>query len=155
MEVQSAPSDEIIPAGFRRMRPFGGFHELVGPLYEARRGERTVVGMRVTGKHLNAGGNIHGGMYLTLLDTAMTQACIRLRRPDVFPATTSMSSEFLAPARLGDWIDAEVEVLRAGQRTVILNCIARRGGCNGEALIRGSATFQLLRRPSTSVSGDG
>lgn len=155
MEVQSAPSDENIPTGFRLMRPFGGFHELVGPLYETMRGERTVVGMRVTGKHLNAGGIIHGGMYLTLLDTAMTRACIRLRRPDVFPATTSMSSELLTSARLGDWIEAEVEVLRAGKRMVFLNCIVRRGNSDGEALVRGSATFQLLQLPNTSVSVGG
>lgn len=152
MDVQFAPSDDNVPAGFRLMRPFGGFHELAGPLYETTVDARTVVGMRVTGKHLNAGEIIHGGMYLTLLDTAMTRACLRLRRPDVFPATISMSSEFLAAARLGDWIEAEVEVLRAGKRTVFLNCIVRRDNSNGEALLRGSATFQLIQRPNTAGS---
>lgn len=137
------------------MRPYGRFHELVGPLYATQRGERTVVGLRVSEKHLNGVGIIHGGMYLMLLDTAMTRACIGLRRPDVFPATTSLSSEFLDAARPGDWIEAEAEVLRAGRRIVFLNCIIRRDGPSGDPLVRGSATFQLIeqRRPSSSAAG--
>ena len=132
------------------MRPLGKFHELVGPLYAAERGDRTVVGLRVEEKHLNGGNILHGGMYFTLLDTAMSRACLRLRRPDVFPATVSLSSDLIAAARPGDWIEAEVDVLRAGQRLVFLNCIVRRDGPEGDPLARGSATFQLITPPRRS-----
>ncbi len=88
------------------MAPYGGFHELVGPLYEMRRGERIVVGMRVAAKHLARGPGIHGGMYFMLLDTAMT------------------------------------------------HCLIRRDGPDGERLVRGSATFQIVNRPLPKAPTD-
>jgi len=140
------PASANIPAGFELMAPYGAFHELVGPLYEAERGGRTVVGLRVGEQHLNKGAILHGGMYFMLLDTAMTHACVRVRPSDSYVVTTSISSELLAAARLGDWIEAEVEVMRAGRRVVFLNCLVRRDGPDGELLVRGSATFQMIRR---------
>jgi uncharacterized protein (TIGR00369 family) len=140
-------AEENVPSGFTRMAPYGGFHELVGPLYEMRREDRVVVGMRVAQKHLARGPGIHGGMYFMLLDTAMTHASVAIRPPDAFVVTTSFSSELYAGAGPGDWIEAEVEVMRAGKRIIFLNCLIRRDGPEGEPLVRGSATFQIVNRP--------
>jgi acyl-coenzyme A thioesterase PaaI-like protein len=148
MDAQSTPDGEA-PEGFARMDPFGAFHALVGPLYAAERGGRAVVGLRVADKHLARGPGIHGGMYFMLLDTAMTHVAVRLRPADAYVVTTSFSSELYASAVVGDWIEAEVDVMRAGRRIIFLNCIVRRGGPGGEALVRGSATFQIVpRRPA-------
>ncbi|TAL01561.1 MAG: PaaI family thioesterase [Rhodospirillaceae bacterium] len=157
MDSPTSSADERVPQGFVRMEPYGAFHELVGPLYEMRRGELTVVGLRVAAKHIAKGPGIHGGMYFMLLDTAMTHACVRVRRPDAYVVTTSFSSELFASARQDDWIEAEVEVMRAGGRVIFVNCIVRRDGPEGEALVRGSATFQIVNRtlPATGPAGDG
>ena len=151
MDAQLLPQDENVPAGFVRMEPYGGFHALVGPLYESLREGRTVVGVRVAEKHLNKGRMLHGGMAFMLLDTAMTHACVRVRPEDAFVVTTTLSSELFAPAQLGDWIEAEVEVNRAGRRVIFLSCVIRRDGAGGEPLVRGSATFQLIPRPTPAA----
>ena len=138
--------DDEIPEGFAQMESYGGFHALVGPLYETVRGGRTVVGLRVAEKHLNKGAGIHGGMYFMLLDTAMTRACVSLRPPDKGAVTSGFTSELFGSARAGEWIEAEVEVMRAGGRVIFLNCVVRRDGPEGEPLARGSGTFQIVDR---------
>jgi len=148
MTILSVSDEAKPPAGFVPMEPYGPFHELVGPLYVAEQDGRTVVGLRVAEKHRNKGAMIHGGMFLMLLDTAMTHACARVRRADRVGVTTSLSSELFAPAAPGDWVQAEVEVMRAGGRVVFLNCVVRRDGPDGELLARGSSTFQLVARES-------
>ena len=146
MDSQLLPQDGNVPPGFVRMEPYGGFHELVGPLYESLRDGRTVVGVRIGEKHLNRGKILHGGMVFMLLDTAMTHACVRVCPLDAFVVTTTFSSELFAAAQLGDWIEAEVEVNRAVRRVIFLNCLIRRGGAGGEPLVRGSASFQVVAR---------
>jgi uncharacterized protein (TIGR00369 family) len=142
----ATPAEDQIPEGFAEMDAYGAFHALVGPLYETIRGGRTVVGMRVAEKHLNRGPGMHGGMYFMLLDTAMTRACISLRPPEKGAVTSGFTSELFGSAVRGDWIEAEVEVMRAGGRVIFLNCVVRRGGPGGEPLARASGTFQIVDR---------
>lgn len=141
-----APAEDQIPEGFVQMEAYGPFHALVGPLYETIREGRTVVGFRVAEKHLNKGPGMHGGMYFMLLDTAMTRACISLRPPEKGAVTSGFTSELFGSARVGEWIEAEVEVMRAGGRVIFLNGVVRRDGPGGEPLARGSGTFQLVDR---------
>jgi len=136
-----------IPEGFAPMPSYGPFYDLVGPMFEARRGERIVLGFRVEARHMGRGKGMHGGMVFMLLDSAMTHACVQLRPPETGAVTTSLSSELFAGAKAGDWVEAEVEVLRAGRRVMFLNCFVRRDGPEGEVLCRGSATFQIVARP--------
>ncbi|HEY6869311.1 MAG TPA: PaaI family thioesterase [Novosphingobium sp.] len=133
-----------IPAGFAVMDPFGPFHELVGPIYETRRKGLVVTGMRASVKHRNKGPIVHGGMLLALADTAMVRVAIDLRPADTICVTSSLSSELLSAARPGDWLEAEVEVLRRGRRLIALNCMIRRDGPDGELVMRASAIFQIL-----------
>jgi len=134
------------PAGFVESEPFGPFHELVGPLYETDRDGRSVLGLRVAEKHRNRGASMHGGMFLTLADTAMTHAAAKIRPPEMRAVTTALSSEIIAAAKPGDWVEAEVEVLKAGRSIIFLNCLVRRDGPDGPLLMRCSATFQLVPR---------
>nr|WP_225899978.1 PaaI family thioesterase [Croceicoccus gelatinilyticus] len=126
------------------MRPFGPFHELVGTMFIGEREGQRVIGMRVEERHRNAGAMMHGGMMLTFADTAMTLAALKGREPGMVTVTMSMSSDFLAPARVGDWIEANVEILRSGRTTKFLNCIVRRDGPDGPALLRCSGVFQMV-----------
>ena len=141
-----SPASTDIPAPFTLLEPYGPFHELVGPLYETRRNGRIVIGMRVATKHRNKGPGMHGGMYFMLFDTAMTHASAQVRPENAIAVTSSFSSELIGAAAPGDWIEAEVEVLRTGKRVVFLNTVIRRDGQDGPALARGSATFQIVER---------
>lgn len=133
-----------IPAGFAEMRPLGPFHEMVGPLCWMKRGENIVVGVSVEQRHVNAIGSMHGGMLMTLVDTAVTLAAGRAAPKGQYAVTQGLSADFLAPAKAGDWVEAEIEVLRAGRSTISLDCRVRQGGETGKLLMRASGTFHVV-----------
>jgi uncharacterized protein (TIGR00369 family) len=133
-----------IPSSFTEMRPYGEFHELAGPMFMAKRYENIVIGLRVDERHGNAIGTLHGGMFMTLVDTALTLAAGRAAPKGQYAVTQAISSDFLAAARLGDWVEAEVEVLKAGRSTITLDCRVRKDGQNGKLLLRASGTFHVV-----------
>ncbi len=126
------------------MRPYGGFHELAGPMFMARRGDNIVIGLRMDERHGNAIGTLHGGMFMTLVDTALTLAAGRAAPKGQYAVTQGMSADFLASAREGDWVEAEVEVLKAGRSTITLDCRVRKDGAEGKLLMRASGTFHVI-----------
>jgi len=107
-----APRPDLIAAARR-----GGFHHVAGfELDPARsgRGHCTVTG-RVEHRHLNVNGVVHGGVYATILDTAMGASVITLLGKGETTATTSLYVEFLRAAREGDHLTARGAVLRRGR----------------------------------------
>lgn len=95
----------------------GGFHHEVGfRIVPAKsgRGFCTVAG-RVERRHLNINGVVHGGVYATILDTAMGGAVVSLLTEEETTATTSLYVEFLRAAREGDTLSARGRVLRRGR----------------------------------------
>ncbi|WP_340587805.1 PaaI family thioesterase [Erythrobacter alti] len=133
-----------IPDGFSEMRSYGAFHELIGPLYWAKRGENIVVGVHFDERHGNAVGSLHGGMLMALVDTALTLAAGRAAPKGQYAVTQGISADFLSPAMQGDWVEAEAEVLRAGRSTISLDCRVRKRSAKGKLLMRASGTFHVI-----------
>ncbi|HTW39785.1 MAG TPA: PaaI family thioesterase [Thermoplasmata archaeon] len=95
----------------------GGFHQEVGFTIDekaSRHGSVTVTG-KVNKQHLNINGVVHGGVYATILDTAMGAAVVSLLGEGETTATTSLYIEFLRAAREGETLTARGEVLRRGR----------------------------------------
>ncbi len=108
----SAPSPDLFRAARR-----GGFHQEVGFRVLANRsgpGFCTVSG-RVERRHLNINGVVHGGVYATILDTAMGGSVVSLLQEGETTATTSLYVEFLRAARAGAVLTAVGRVLRRGR----------------------------------------
>jgi len=95
----------------------GGFHHEVGFRIDVSVRERgiCVVSGRVEPRHLNINGVVHGGVYATILDTAMGGAVVTILRESEVTATTSLYVEFLRPAREGQLLRAEGHVVRRGR----------------------------------------
>jgi acyl-CoA thioesterase len=95
----------------------GGFHHEVGFRIDVRASGRgmVVVTGRVERRHLNLNGVVHGGVYATILDTAMGASVVTLLAPGETTATTSLYVEFLRAAREGEVLTARGEVLRRGR----------------------------------------
>ena len=94
-----------------------GFHHEVGFAIDFERSGRgvcTVTG-RVERRHLNINSVVHGGVYATILDTAMGAAVLSVLGEGETAATTSLYVEFLRAAREGDTLTARGEVLRRGR----------------------------------------
>ncbi|HYB79824.1 MAG TPA: PaaI family thioesterase, partial [Thermoplasmata archaeon] len=94
-----------------------GFHHEVGFKIDTERSGRgicTVTG-QVERRHLNINAVVHGGVYATILDTAMGAAVVSVLGEGETTATTSLYVEFLRAAREGDTLTARGEVLRRGR----------------------------------------
>ena len=94
-----------------------GFHHEMGfkiDIERSGRGMCTVIG-QVEPRHLNINSVVHGGVYATILDTAMGAAVLSVLGPGETAATTSLYVEFLRAAREGDTLTARGEVLRRGR----------------------------------------
>ena len=131
-----------IPPGFVPVGPSSPFNELVGPFYAKRDGAALTLGMLVEEKHQNTRGIVHGGMICTLIDFAMGYAARYAIDPPRSLVTTSLSVDFAANARPGDWIEARMDVMRSGTRVSFINCFVYLGELR---IARGSGTFQVLR----------
>ena len=131
-----------VPAGFERIESISPFHDLVGPLYVRRVASDFSVGMIVAEKHLNRRGIVHGGMICTLVDFAMGYAARFASDPPRELVTTNLSVDFAGNARIGDWIEARVDVLRPGRQVAFVNCFVHHDGAR---IARGSGTFLVVR----------
>jgi len=141
----SAPDPRPIvpmPTLLRAAR-LGGFHHEVGFRIDSegsRRGICTVTG-RVEHRHLNINGVVHGGVYATILDTAMGAAVVSLLREGETTATTSLYVEFLRAAREGDTLTARGEVLRRGRHIAFVE--GNLYGADGRRLSQARGTWYI------------
>jgi acyl-CoA thioesterase len=105
------------PRDWSKAREMGGFHQESGFTVrpeDSGDGYCTVVGA-VEPRHLNINGVVHGGVYATILDTAMGGAVVSLLQDGEITATTSLYVEFLRPARTGARLRARGDVMRRGR----------------------------------------
>lgn len=97
------------PPGFVRVTSSGGFSTHNGPYFEKPMEGRVLRGFRALPRHANAFGIVHGGMLAAFLDSTMGVAVHRLARSR--SVTVRLVADFLAPGRLGDWLQAEAELV--------------------------------------------
>ncbi|NMF88625.1 PaaI family thioesterase [Aromatoleum petrolei] len=142
VEEDAAPRGaSMVPEGFELIPPFGPFHELTGPLYHKRVEHGYVVGMRVEDKHRNRGQMVHGGMICMLADTAFSWASGHVRPAAAQALTSHLSVGFAGNAKPGDWIEAHVDIVKAGRRVVFSDCFI---WCNGKRIAHATAQFQIV-----------
>jgi uncharacterized protein (TIGR00369 family) len=110
------PPDGFLRVDFDRGRPDPTFNTHVGTLYCQRgpKGTRDefVLGFRVHSHMCNPAGGLHGGMMMTVADLVGTMGGGTLVGLRKFLPTVSMTFDFVAPARRGDWVEGRAEVVR-------------------------------------------
>jgi uncharacterized protein (TIGR00369 family) len=95
------------------------FGDLVGPIWMRDDGERQRFGFVVAPKHLNRAGNLHGGMLMTLADQSMAIAA-RKATGAKRHATIELQIQFVGGVRLGEFVEAHPEVVRATRDVVFM-----------------------------------
>src|ERR1700679_1867961 len=99
------------PPGFVETHLVDPFERHVGPVFEQGGKGAKRFGFRVDARHVNMRGVIHGGMLMTFADAALGQAAWDATdHGDV--VTLNMQSQFLGPAKEGDWIEVAPVLLR-------------------------------------------
>jgi uncharacterized protein (TIGR00369 family) len=112
-----------VPQGFTPLQRRGGpFLTSLGPLYVKREGSGLVIALRIEEKHLNTRGVAHGGMLMTLADSALG-IVLAMSQPTPQPmVTVNLSADFADPARAGDWVEARVDIQKIGKRLAFASC---------------------------------
>jgi len=95
--------------------PFG---DLVGPIWKREAPERRW-GFVVQPKHLNRSGNLHGGMLMTFADQSMAMTA-RQATGVKRHATIELNTQFIDTVRLGEFVEARAEVVRAMRSVVFM-----------------------------------
>jgi uncharacterized protein (TIGR00369 family) len=131
-------------AGWRTW-PQDTFETGVGPFY-MKVGEdgRVVCRFIAEPRHMNGGGFMHGGCFLTFADYAcFAIAEEHTQGPSV---TVNLSGDFLSAAQVGDMLEATGEVTRAGGRLIYVRGMITANG--KPALSFTSVITKVTRRPT-------
>ncbi|MEI9992611.1 MAG: PaaI family thioesterase [Rhizomicrobium sp.] len=130
-----------IPEGFRPFKFNMGFIEVVGPLYGKWDGATLTMGFRVEMRHCNPGQVAHGGMLATFADMFIPIAARVQAKADVgFAPTVNLTLDYIAPAKLGAWVEGRAEFLRAGKSLFFAQGLAT---ADGVLCLRASAIFKV------------
>ncbi len=108
-------SDDI-PAGFVDFPVYEGFPNHIGPLYMCVDEARAALGFRVLPHHVNPVGICHGGAMMSVMDMAIGMAILRERKSASFVPSVNLTFDFIKPARIGDWLESEVDFVRNTRR---------------------------------------
>jgi acyl-coenzyme A thioesterase 13 len=134
-----ADQDPAPPAGFEPLFRSSPFLETVGPFFYRKESDGSfVVGVRVLPKHANARGSAHGGLLLTLIDIALGYRAAFSQRPPAALTTASLCADFAGAAKVGDWVEAHVDVHKVGSRLAFANAFLM---VKGERIVRANAVF--------------
>ena len=128
-----------IPRGFKALRRRNSpFLSSLGPLYARSEGKSVVIGLRIEERHLNTRGVAHGGMLVTLADSALGIVIAMSRSPPQPMVTVNLSADFADVARAGDWVEVRVDVQKMGRRLAFASCHLRVGE---RRILRASGIF--------------
>ena len=137
-----------LPEGFTRIERGGHFLGSLGPLYAKKTEAGLVIAMRIEGKHLNTRGIAHGGMLVTLADSALGIAVANQARERAAEAaaprsfvTVNLSVDFVASAHEGDFVEAHVDIEKVGARLAFATCFLHVGK---RRVLRASGVFATV-----------
>jgi uncharacterized protein (TIGR00369 family) len=149
--------EENVPEGFARLERGGHFLASLGPLYAKKTEKGLVIAMRIEDRHLNTRGIAHGGMLVTLADSALgisiatAGEAAPAERPRAF-VTVNLSVDFLASAHEGDFVEAHVSIEKIGARLAFATCFLQVGS---RRVLRASGIFATVApaRPKERFEG--
>ncbi|MFC3173764.1 hotdog domain-containing protein [Novosphingobium bradum] len=120
-----------VPAGYV---PYGGNSPFVRHAAQFHRREadgRRWVGCRIGVEQANSEGYAHGGFLAAFADFALADT--------VMGITLSLTIDYIRPARLGDWIEAEIIERKRSASLVFADAMVCSGRCD---LVRISGVFR-------------
>ena len=139
MEAAYKPEDYDVPAAYRHW-PGDPAEDNIGPFFFHMDGAHPRTAFRPRAEHANTHGTVHGGILMTFADYT---ACLGASGGEQeSSATISLNTEFVAPARVGELLLGEGEVLRRGHSLVFVRVTVR---VEDRAIMAASAVIKRLR----------
>ena len=130
-----------VPDGFTPSQRSSALLDLIGPIFESGAGPDYRLGLRVDRRHVNAKGFCHGALLAMLADVHLGRLCALSAAPRLNLVTAGLNLSYLAPARLGQWLQAEGAIDRVGKS---LACATGLVLADGRPSLRATGTFQVI-----------
>ena len=128
-----------VPAAFEPSRRTSPFLDLIGPVYTRTTERGILLGLRARTEHLNTRGFVHGAVLAALLDVVCGRNCAALtEHPSL--VTVSLTVDYVAAARDGDWLEASAAVTRVGRRLAFAD---GRVDAEGKPAAKASGVFAV------------
>ncbi|MBV8681887.1 MAG: PaaI family thioesterase [Caulobacteraceae bacterium] len=136
------------PAGFAPHFKKSGLTDPWEPLYSQRTETAVHLGLRAGPAHANSRGFVHGGLIAALADNAMGLSCGVFLEGVTGLVTVGLSVDFIATARLGQWLEIRPVVLKAGRT---LSFCAATIHADETLCARANATFRATQPPAEAT----
>ncbi len=111
------------------------------PLFSRRTDDALQLGLRVAEAHTNSRRFAHGGLISALADNAMGLSCSLGIEKAGGLVTVNLALDFLAIARIGQWLQVEPLVVKRGKSLCFATALVT---ADGRPCARANATFQVL-----------
>lgn len=145
--------EPVIPEGFKPLKRGGPFLADLGPWYYRRDEQgQIVLALRVEERHTNIRHIAHGGLLLTMCDSAIGIVLSSTREPPQPMVTVSLNTDFVSSAMPGDWLEAHVTVTRVGGRLAYGTCQLRVGD---RVVMTASGVFALMKPVTPKEGSEG
>lgn len=142
------------PEGFKVLSIEEGFNLWIGSVYGKVVDGRLKFGIRIGRRHLNPHQTAHGGLIASLAD--LQGLSCQKTNPDLrylLMPTVQMSVDYLSPARLGDWVEISIRLVRQTRSLLFSDAL---GTVEDRNIFRSNAIFRItsVSDVSGSVLGD-
>jgi uncharacterized protein (TIGR00369 family) len=101
--------------------------------------------LTVSQSHGNMLGIAHGGLLATLADCALGSAVARQSGKSA--VTVQMSLDYMNAVKMGDWLEAHVQIDKLGRRLIYASCLMKAGD---RVMLKANAVFAVV-----AASGPG
>lgn len=109
-------TESRIPDGFELVPEGLGFTDTLQPLYRRVSDDMVSFGLTVRAQHSNSMGFCHGGVLMSLADITAASGVNVARGAIAGAPTISLSVDFIAIARMGQWLQADVNLAEIKRR---------------------------------------
>lgn len=142
----TAPEGFTLLTGLPPAYDYGKFYVKVGG-----NSDTPELGFFILPEHIRSkGGQAGGGILLTAADYLMGFVLFKKLFKggigEYHPTTVSMTTDFLGPAMLGDWVTPKVEILKLGRQVLSVQCVLYT---NDKPILRASASYVMVPKPNT------
>ena len=136
-----------VAAGFEPHFRKSKFTDPWEPLYSRVETDQVKIGTILKEAHCNSRGLVHGAFLTAIADNAVGLSCgVAMKNQGREPSglvTVNLSVDFVGQAKVGDWIETDIHVVKAGKSLCFANCLisTARG-----PVARANATFSIAGR---------
>ena len=139
---------DVAPAGFVAHFRKSKVTDPWEPLFSRSLADAVQVGVWLRDVHCNSRGLVHGGVIATLADNAMGLSLVQMvmatpagqTDSKIGAVTIGLSVDYVAAAKIGQWMQIEPRVVKAGRSLGFVQALIT---ADGEVIARANSTFRI------------